>query len=79
MLYLEYACDMMTSQALCPVAINKYYQRAEECFCVQSILQLLFFIDFLYFIPKQHREMGNEVNSIIMEKWKEQKQEEFHA
>jgi hypothetical protein len=43
MLYLQYACDMMTSQVLCPVAINKYCQGAEECFCVQSILELLFF------------------------------------
>ncbi len=42
-LYLQYACDMMTLQVLCPVALNKYCKGAEECFCVQSILELLFF------------------------------------
>ncbi len=43
MLYLQYACDLMISQVLCPVAINKYCQGAEEWFCVQSILEFLFF------------------------------------
>ncbi len=38
MLYLLYACDLMTSQVLCPVAINKYYQGAEECFYVHYVM-----------------------------------------
>jgi hypothetical protein len=57
MLYLQYACDMMTSQVLCPVAINKYYQGAEECIYVQSETLGVIFILFFYFTPEHHREV----------------------
>ena len=41
-LWLQYVCiDDIAS--IMPSAVNKYYQGAEECFYVQSILELLFF------------------------------------
>jgi hypothetical protein len=33
---------------------------AEECFFVQYVLELLFFC--IFFTPKQHRKIENEVN-----------------
>jgi hypothetical protein len=63
MLYLQYACDMMTSQVLCPVAINKYYQGAEKCFSVQSTyIQVVNFFEFFILHQRQHRKKEDEVN-----------------
>jgi hypothetical protein len=42
---------------LCPVAINKYYQGAEECIYVQSETWGVIILGFLYFTPEQHREV----------------------
>jgi hypothetical protein len=48
---------LMTSQCLCPVAINKYCQGAEEGFYLQSILIVIFFSFYFVFIPRQHSEV----------------------